>query len=283
MGHRKPRLHFSSSSYASYRDVSRGGAQMPWGKVAVCTGSRWKLPKLRPRLPCPRGKAAACSGSRWKLPKLRPCPRREPKPDATAPSILAAPTVTARALLAIPAVRALPRPGGDARKILCYVASPPLRCTSSPLGRCPSPYTAGPIGATRAVHGQWACWKCCPHWETASGRGLGAAGGAPLPDAIDWQLPSHALPGRAAGKALARGFGPLYCWRCSRYPHRRRLRRQVAVPGSRGWREGHAPCMQAYYTQAACPVGISGSKKGSSYEKSLFMPVAGNALAAWRL
>ena len=69
-------------------------------------------------------------------------------------------------------------------------------------------------------------------------------GGAPLPDAIDWQLPSHALPGARCGESIGAGIGPLYCWRCSRYPHRRRLRRQVAVPGSRGWREGHAPCMQ---------------------------------------
>ena len=187
MGHRKPRLAFFIILLCVLQDVSRGGAQMPWGK------------------------AAACNGSRRKLPKLRPCPRRECR-NRTPPPRLYSPPPPSRRGHCSPSRGTRPATAGRRR------AENTLHSEIAHRRRCAAHHRrlAGALRRIRqALSGQPGRFMGNGHAGSAVPIGkrlLGVAwalpGGAPLPDAIDWQLPSHALPGgRAAGKALARGLG----------------------------------------------------------------------------
>ena len=120
MGHRKPRLAF----FIILLCVLQG--RFPWWG-ADAMGESGSVQRITPEtaeatpMPTvPPGESGSVQRITPETAETTPMPTAGmPKPDATAPSIFAAPTVTALALLAIPALRALPRPGGDARKILC--------------------------------------------------------------------------------------------------------------------------------------------------------------------
>ena len=261
MGHRKPRLAF----FIILLCVLQG--RFPWWG-ADAMGESGSVQRITPETA-----------------ETTPMPTAGmPKPDATAPSILAAPTVTARALLAIPAVRALPRPGGDARKILCYVgiAAAALHIIAAwqvPFAVYGRPYRGNPGGS-------WAMGML----EVLSplGNGFWAWLGRCL------AVPLYLMPLIGSFPAMPYLGGALRGkhWRGDWAFVLALLPLPPPAPpspaGCRAWKQGmarRACAMHAGRTthRAACPVGISGSKKGSSYEKSLFMPVAGNALAAWRL